>query len=63
MTATVGKNSLMTPVPGPVPGTVMTPGYARAVAQMAYAWGWPMVNIQSRRRSQESADRADLEAG
>ena len=39
----------MTPVPGPVPGTVMTPGYARAVAQMAYAWGWPMVNIQSRR--------------
>jgi len=27
----------------------MTPGYARAVGQMAYAWGWPMVNIQSRR--------------
>ena len=49
MTATVGTNSPMTPVPGPVPGTVMTPGYARAVAQMAYAWGWPMVNIQSRR--------------
>jgi len=23
--------------------------YAKAVAQMAYAWGWPMVNIQSRR--------------
>ena len=39
----------MTPVPGHIPGTVMTPGYARAVAQMAYAWGWPMVNIQSRR--------------
>jgi hypothetical protein len=34
---------------GPVPGTVVTPGYARAVAQMAYAWGWPMVNLQSRR--------------
>ena len=39
----------MTPVPGPVPGTVITPGYTRAVGQMAYAWGWPMVNIQSRR--------------
>jgi hypothetical protein len=39
----------MTPVSGPVPGTITTPGYAKAVAQMAYAWGWPMVNIQSRR--------------
>ena len=37
------------PIPGPVPGTVMTPGYAKAVAQMAYAWGWPMVNLQTRR--------------
>lgn len=35
--------------PGPVANTVMTPGYARAVAQMAYAWGWPLVNLQSRR--------------
>jgi len=49
MTATVGTNSPMTPVSGPVPGTITTPGYAKAVAQMAYAWGWPMVNIQSRR--------------
>ncbi len=48
MTAKVGANSAMTPVPGPVPGTTMTFGYARAVALMAYAWGWPMVNIQSR---------------
>jgi hypothetical protein len=49
MTTTVGTNSPVTPVQGPVPGTLMTPGYAKAVAQMAYAWGWPMVNIQSRR--------------
>ena len=49
MKATVGIIPPMTLVPGPVPCTVMTPGYARAVAQMAYAWGWPMVNIQSRR--------------
>lgn len=37
------------PVQGPVRGTVMTPGYASAVAQLAYAWGWPLVNLQSRR--------------
>lgn len=36
-------------IAGPVAGTVMTPGYARAVATMAYAWGWPLVNMQSRR--------------
>lgn len=35
--------------PGPLPGTVMTPGYARALARVAYAWGWPMVNLQNRR--------------
>lgn len=38
---------------GPVTGTVMTPAYARAVAQFAYAWGWPMVNLQSRRMMYE----------
>jgi hypothetical protein len=49
MNAAVGAIPPITPVPGPVPGTLMTPGYAKAVAQLAYAWGWPMVNIQSRR--------------
>jgi hypothetical protein len=36
-------------VSGPVAGTVMTPGYARTVATMAYAWGWPLVNLHNRR--------------
>lgn len=36
-------------ISGPVNGTVMTTGYANAVAKMAYAWGWPMVNLQNRR--------------
>jgi hypothetical protein len=36
-------------VPGPVAGTVMTPGYAEAVGQLAYAWGWPLVNMHNRR--------------
>ena len=49
MTAAGATNSPMTPVSGPVSGTITTPGYAKAVAQMAFAWGWPMVNIQSRR--------------
>jgi len=49
MKTTVKTNSPMTPVPGHIPGTVMTPGYARSVGQIDYAWGWPMVNIQSRR--------------
>lgn len=39
--------------PGPVAGTVMTPGYAAAVARFAYAWGWPLVNMQSRRMMYE----------
>ena len=50
MTATVRTNSSKPQVPGPVLGTIMTPGYAKAVARRAYACGWPMVNIQSRRR-------------
>jgi hypothetical protein len=43
-----------TPMPqGPVASTVMTAGYAHAVAQMAYAWGWPLVNLQTRRMMYE----------
>ncbi len=34
---------------GPVPGTVMTPEYARVVAKQAYVWGWPMVNQMNRK--------------
>lgn len=36
---------------GPVPGTVMTPEYARVVAKQAYIWGWPMVNLHNRRET------------
>jgi hypothetical protein len=35
-------------VPGPVPGTRTTAQYIRAVAQYAYLWAWPMVNIHNR---------------
>ena len=36
-------------VSGPVPGTVMVPGYARMIATLAYVWGWPLVNMHNRR--------------
>jgi hypothetical protein len=31
-------------VTAPATGIVMHPEYARAVARMAYIWGWPLVN-------------------
>ncbi|WFU36186.1 DUF1254 domain-containing protein [Bradyrhizobium brasilense] len=33
----------------PATGIVMQPDYARTIAQMAYVWGWPMVNMINRR--------------
>jgi hypothetical protein len=33
----------------PATGIVMHPGYARTIAEMAYIWGWPMVNMINRR--------------
>ena len=36
-------------VTAPATGIVMQPDYAKAVAGMAYIWGWPMVNQINRR--------------
>lgn len=33
----------------PATGIVMFPDYARAIAQTAYIWGWPIVNMINRR--------------
>lgn len=33
----------------PATGIVMHPGYARTIAQTAYVWGWPMVNMINRK--------------
>lgn len=35
----------------PATGIVMTPSYARTIAQMAYIWGWPLVNMLNREAS------------
>jgi hypothetical protein len=32
----------------PATGIDMHPGYARTIAQMAYVWGWPIVNMLNR---------------
>jgi hypothetical protein len=33
----------------PAAGVTMHPDYAKAVARMAYIWGWPMVNMYNRK--------------
>src|SRR5262245_19789722 len=33
----------------PATGVTMHPGYAKTMAQMAYVWGWPIVNMINRR--------------
>jgi hypothetical protein len=33
----------------PATGIVMQVGYAKTIAQLAYVWGWPMVNMINRR--------------
>lgn len=33
----------------PATGIMMHPGYAKTIAQMAYVWGWPIVNMLNRK--------------
>ena len=33
----------------PASGVIMPEGYVRAMAQLAYIWGWPLVNMVNRR--------------
>ena len=35
---------------GPVSGTLLTKDYVTTVATLAYAWGWPLVNMHNRRQ-------------
>lgn len=38
----------------------MTPGYAATIAQIAYMWGWPMVNMINRHRTITQAPQPGL---
>src|SRR5262249_6031821 len=50
-------------VTGPATGINMTPGYARTIAQTAYVWGWPMVNMLNRKARITQAPRPGLLGG
>jgi len=47
----------------PATSITMHPGYAQAIAQMAYLWGWPMVNMINRRNRITQAPRPGLMGG
>jgi hypothetical protein len=36
-------------LPGPVPGTRLSEGYVALMARSIYFWGWPMMNLHSRK--------------
>ncbi len=44
----------------PAMGITMHPDYARTIAQMAYVWGWPIVNTINRRASITQAPQPGL---
>src|SRR5262245_12004103 len=48
-TAQAQASGAMSQVTEPATGIVMYPDYARTIAQMAYVWGWPIVNMINRR--------------
>ena len=47
-------------VQAPGAGMVMPPEYAKAVARMAYIWGWPMINMLNRKIAITKAPHAGL---
>jgi len=47
----------------PADGVIMSPSYAAAVAQSAYIWGWPMVNMLNRRAAITQAPHPGLMNG
>src|SRR3954468_5403585 len=50
-------------IPQPATGINMHPDYARTIAQMAYVWGWPMVNMLNRNARITQAPRPGLLGG
>lgn len=47
-TSTAQDSATAAAVPGPEPGTRITPEYARLIGEFAYLWAWPMVNVHNR---------------
>ena len=53
----------MSKVTEPATGIAMQPDYARTMAQMAYVWGWPIVNMINRRATITQAPQPGLMNG
>jgi hypothetical protein len=47
----------------PADGVIMPPGYVRAMAQFAYIWGWPLINMVNRRTAITQAPHPGLLGG
>lgn len=50
-------------VPGPAAGTTMTEANVQMVGQMAYLWGWPLVNMANRAMAFSKAPEPGLLGG
>ena len=57
------QNPVTTSIPGPVPGSRLTPEYVRSIGSMAYVWGWPLVNMHNRRLILERLPEPGLMGG
>jgi hypothetical protein len=47
----------------PADGVIMPPGYVKAMAQFAYVWGWPLINMVNRRAAITQAPHPGLLGG
>jgi len=41
-------DAMQNQVPGPIPGSRMTPEFVELIGRLAYLWAWPMVNVHNR---------------
>jgi hypothetical protein len=62
-TAEAQQAAMSSDLTQPVTGVLMHPGYARTIAQMAYVWGWPMVNMLNRKARITQAPHPGLLGG
>src|SRR5262245_17482709 len=59
-TAQAQKTLAVAALTQPARGIDMHPGYARTIAQMAYVWGWPIVNMLNRKQTITQAPHPGL---
>ncbi len=62
-TSRYGPAHAAAPLPGPDMEALLHDGYIRAIAQMAYVWGWPLVNMINRRHKITQAPHPGLLGG